>query len=185
MRKVIVIIGVIFCFACCNNKAKQDRIVFYDELLPKVEGRYSLDSIIQLSREKNKPLLLWFSTNAIRKEVDFYVHLNHSQQIKEYLLDSMFVFRLLLDGKTRIESIKSPEMKALVPLDTKFRNEGSIGRWINRTYFDSLEYIMVVTDHEFNRMSPCTSTRDFYEDSIAFMNFLVKAKCRYDSLYHR
>lgn len=44
---------------------------------------------------------------------------------------------------------------------------------------------MVVTDHEFNRMSPCTSTHNFYKDSIAFMNFLVKAKCRYDSLYHQ
>lgn len=181
MKKIMIIIEILFCFVCCNNKTKQDRIVFCDELLPKVQGTYSLDSIIQLSHEKNKPLLLWFSTDANRKDADFHLRINRSQQIKEYLLDSMFVFRLILDRKTKIEDIKSPEMNALLPIGRKFKSEGSIGRWINKTYFDSLEYMMVVTDHEFNRMSPCNQVHEFYEDSIAFMNFLVKAKHKYDS----
>lgn len=148
-------------------------------------GRYTLDSIIPLSRENRKPLLLWFSSHAIKKEVDFHAYLNKTKRIKKYLLDSMLVFRLWLDGKTRIESIKSSEMMALLPQDIEFHNEGSIGRWINRIYFDSLDYVMVVTDHKFNRMSPCIPTCNFYEDSIAFMNFLEKAKYKYDSLYYR
>ncbi len=41
------------------------------------------------------------------------------------------------------------------PWGRKFRSKGSIGRWINKIYLDSMEYIMVVIEHEFNRMFPC------------------------------
>lgn len=187
MKKVLAIIWIIFCFACFNNKTKQNRIVFYDDYTQQVQGdcKYSLDSIIQISHEKNKPLLLWFSVDGDERERAFFHNINCSQQVKEYLLDSMFTYRLMLNRKTTIEDIKSPEMRALIPVEKKFRSEGSIGTWINKSYFDSLEYMMVVTDHKFNRMSPCIQVRRFYEDSIAFMDFLMKAKYKYDSLYFR
>ncbi|GEM_PF-3919608 len=37
----------------------------------------------------------------------------------------------------------------------KFRSEEGIGRWINKIYSGSMEYMMVVAEHEFNRMFLC------------------------------
>lgn len=187
MRRTLVFMGIVFCFLCCNCNIKQNRIVFYDDFINNTQGDrvYKLDSIIQLSHGENKPLLLWFSVDGDQEDRAFYYHINSLQKIKEYLLDSMYVYRVLINRKTRITDIKSPEMKALLPVGKNFKTEGSIGIWINRTYFDSLNNMMVVTDHEFNRLSPCTGVHKFYEDSITFMNFLRKAKCKYDSLYRR
>ena len=181
MKEILLLLGIIFCIIACSNEEHKD-YVFFDDWRG---SRVPLDVAIQRSHLENKPLLMWMSAHAYSFDSDLIDAINKTSEIKDYILDSMVDCRLLIDKMIELRKIKSKEMKVLLPHDINFKSEGHLAQWISRRYCDSLYGVMVVVDYKMNKYSPYGITPTFLRDSIAFMDFLRRAKYKYDSLYRQ
>lgn len=187
MKKIVLFLASIFCLTTCtyrNQQGKVDshgRYIFADDLKSLISP---LDKALHKSHLENKPLLLMLSAYGYSSDLVVVHKINEIPCFRKYISDSMVDCRLIINSKLKINKIESRELKKIIPEGINFSNQGHLAKWICDNYCDSLYSAIIVVDYKMNKYSPYNFSPHFLKDSVSFMNYLIEAKHKFDSVNH-